>query len=138
MFTPQRHDGQWAGYDSADLDQATYMFDKLKGVGMSFYLSDNTNGIGCDFGNTWASTLALAALTARTNRDSPTGAPRLYYAVSVGVNPLGGPSAPGVLAKMEAKLRVLWNAMLNSAYSIEDACLLCNHLFRNLDCYDCC
>jgi hypothetical protein len=114
VFTPQRHDGQWAGYDSADLEQAAYMFDKLKGVGVSFYLSDNTNGIGCDFGNTWASTLALAALTARTNRDLPKGAPRLYYATSVGVNPLGGPSAPGVLAKMEAQLRVLWNAMLNS------------------------
>ena len=48
-------------------------------------------------------TKALAALCARMNAEEleETG---VYYALSVGVNPLGGPSTPGVLAKMEAQL----------------------------------
>ncbi len=114
QFTPELHDGSWGGYDSADLQQATFMFNQLKGLGVSFYITDNTNGIGCDFGNTWASTKTLAALAARMNRDSPPHAAQMHYTVAVGVNPLGGPSAPGVLEKMEAQLQTVYDAFLNS------------------------
>jgi hypothetical protein len=114
QFTPELHDGSWDVYDSADLQQATFMFDRLKGLGVSFYITDNTNGIGCDFGNTWASTKTLAALAARMNRDSPPHAAHMHYSVAVGVNPLGGPSAPGVLQKMEAQLQTVYDALLNS------------------------
>lgn len=46
QFTPELHDGSWGGYDSADLQQATFMFNRLKGLGVNFYITDNTNGIG--------------------------------------------------------------------------------------------
>ena len=46
QHTPKLHDGSWGGYDSADLLQATFMFNQLKGMGVSFYITDNTNGIG--------------------------------------------------------------------------------------------
>ena len=43
----------------------------------------------------------------------PSG-PKIYYALSLGVNPLGGPTAPDVLAKMEAQLLALYNNFLNA------------------------
>lgn len=46
QHTPELHDGSWGEYDSADLQQASFMFSRLKGLGVSFYITDNTNGIG--------------------------------------------------------------------------------------------
>jgi len=111
-FEPELRDGSFGEYDSADLVQARYMFEKLSSAGVSFYISDNTNGLGCDFGNTFAATRALAALSARMNGEA--GAAKMHYALSLGVNPLGGPSAPGVLAKMEAQLLSVFNTFINT------------------------
>ena len=110
-FMPELKDGSFGGYDSADLVQARYMFQKLSSVGVDFYMSDNTNGLGCDFGNTYAATKALAALSARMNAE---GGAKLYYGLMIGVNPLGGPSAPGIMAKMEAQLLSVYNTFLNT------------------------
>ena len=44
QFTPKLHNGHFGVYDSADLVQATFMFKQLQSIGVSFYISDNTNG----------------------------------------------------------------------------------------------
>ena len=44
QFSPQLHSGGFGYYDSADLAQATFMFKQLQSIGVSFYISDNTNG----------------------------------------------------------------------------------------------
>ena len=94
-WRPELPTGGFGEYDSADLGVARHMFDRLSSLGIGFYISDNTNGIGCDFGNTFAATLALAALSARYNAESGrTESTRMRYAVSVGVNPLGSPTDP--------------------------------------------
>ena len=112
-FRPLLHNGQFGIYDSADLTQARFMFDQLTSVGVSFYISDNTNGLGCDFGNTLAATTALAAFSARYNAEEGR-ARKLYYTLSVGVNPLGSPSDPSTLGKMDSQLDDVWNMFLNS------------------------
>jgi hypothetical protein len=113
-FAPLLSTGQFGVYDSADLVQAAFMFDRLSAVGVSFFITDNTNGLGCDFGNTYAATRALAALAARRNVGGFRNASKMYYALSVGVNPLGSPTDPATLHKMDAQLLTIWGDFLNA------------------------
>ena len=43
-YVPLLHTRGFGFYDSADLEQARFMFDKLTSLGINFYISDNTNG----------------------------------------------------------------------------------------------
>ena len=111
----------FGGYDSADLVQAEYMFDRMTAAGISFLITDNTNGIGADFGNTWAATKAIAALAARYNikHNSSSGSGggngnTMSFALSVGVNPLGSPTDPATLPKMEAQLQYVFDTFFNT------------------------
>jgi hypothetical protein len=88
-FSPETYTGGWGAYDSADLLQARFIFDRLTSAGVSFYITDNTNGIGCDFGNTFDATRRMAMLAATYNAEPGRDGRTIKYAISVGVNPLG-------------------------------------------------
>ena len=125
-FSPLLSTGEFGTYDSADLVQARFMFDRLTALGVTFVIPDNTNGLGCDFGNTLAATKALAALAARYNAEpvrATGGATKMHVAQMVGVNPLGSPTDPATLGKMDAQLLDVWNMFYNStdadAYAID-------------------
>mmetsp|Transcript_25406 Transcript_25406/g.72350 ORF Transcript_25406/g.72350 Transcript_25406/m.72350 type:complete len:740 (-) Transcript_25406:329-2548(-) len=113
QYKPLLANGEYGEYDSADMYQARFMFDKLTAAGISFYISDNTNGLGSDFGNTIAATKALAALCARYNAERTSG--KIYYALAVGVNPLGPFSDPATLPVMEVQLQQVWSMFLNAS-----------------------
>jgi hypothetical protein len=114
-FVPQLAGGGWGGYDSADLTQARYMFDELTSLGFSFYISDNTNGLGADFGNTMDATRQLAMFSAQYNAEKRASGGKIHFALSVGVNPLGGATDPNTLPKMEAQLESVWQTFLNTS-----------------------
>ena len=83
------------------------MFDKMTSAGISFYITDNTNGLP-GVRNTWDSTQTLAALTAREYRG------RLRYALMVGVNPCGPYFLPAALTCMERELQLAFDTFLNT------------------------
>lgn len=112
QFFPETYDGGWGGYDSADRRQARFIFDRLTSVGVQFFITDNTNGLGSDFGNTWDATKRMAIYAAEYNEE-PGRDVRIQYALSVGVNPLGSPTDPAVLGKMESQLMSVWQNFLN-------------------------
>ena len=117
-FSPLLHSGEFGVYDSADLVQARYMFDKLADIGISYFITDNTNGLGCDFGNTLAATKTLAAFAARYNaepdRQKGGGKGKIFYSLSVGVNPLGPATDPATLSKMDNQLQDVWDMFMNT------------------------
>eukprot|EP00039_Didymoeca_costata_P033454 m.42417 g.42417 ORF g.42417 m.42417 type:complete len:741 (-) comp9880_c0_seq2:143-2365(-) len=111
-YEPLLHDGSFGGYDSADMQQAGYMFDYLTELGITFFIADLTNGFGVDFGNTLDSARKLAGLCAKNINNNGT---RMHYSFSFGVNPLGSYDDPAVLPKMEEQFQQYYNMFINTS-----------------------
>jgi hypothetical protein len=113
---PKRHDRTFGQYDSADLAQARFIFSELINAGLSFFITDNTNGM-TGVRNTWSSTKALAALAAREFKG------KMSYGLMVGVNPCGPWYLPAALTCMERELQLVYDTFLNttdaSAWAID-------------------
>lgn len=113
-FSPLLASGGWGGYDSADLVQLRYMYDKLTNLGIEFMALDLTNGFGVDFGNTLAAAKSMAAFAAVYNKEAGRQRP-IYVSIMAGVNPLGSCYDPTVLPRMEAQLAVVWQTFVNGS-----------------------
>ena len=106
-FEPELASGRFGQYDSGDLQQARFMFDRLVDIGVSFYITDNSNGGGVE--NTVESTQTLAALAAREYKG------KMRYASMIGVNPCGPWNLPAALPCMEGQLKLLFDRFLNAS-----------------------